>query len=149
MLELIRTGNEVTYNGTKLTIIAQASKGPNNEQVKIAGLPGANGRSYISLSKLKPGLNKLELDVKTRALNNSVQVAQKYRLTSDEQAQVDKLQNQIDDLKAQINDIVNVAKARYVEAPKDCDPSQLTEEERKAAIEQAEAYLNYLRITSK
>lgn len=99
MLVLERRGNEVYCNGCKLTINAQATKGPGKEVVKVEGLEGSNGQKWVSLIKLKEGIN--EIECQAREITHSV----KYQLTKEEQAQIDELQ-------AQIDAIIEVAKAR-------------------------------------
>ena len=133
MLVLERKGDEVFCNGQKLTIVAQASKGPNKEVVKVAGLEGANGQKWVSLSKLKEGLNEIECN------GREVSTSKAYVLTEEEKAQVNELQSQIDA-------IIEVAKARYVAKPKlNIDPSKLSEEERVAYIANLEKYIATLK----
>lgn len=128
MLKLVRTGDEVYFEGRKLVINAQASKGPNNEVVKIEGLPGSNGQKWLSLSKLKEGENEFECEAR------KFSKAQKYTLTAEEQEEVDRLQ-------ARIDEIIENAKSRYVPMPNlSVDPSKLSEEERLALIEQIKKY---------
>ena len=133
MLVLERKGDEVFCNGQKLTIVAQASKGPNKEVVKVAGLEGANGQKWVSLSKLKEGLNEIECN------GREVSTSKAYVLTEEEKAQVNELQSQIDA-------IIEVAKTRYVAKPKlNIDPSKLSEEERVAYIANLEKYIATLK----
>lgn len=133
MLVLERKGDEVFCNGQKLTIVAQASKGPNKEVVKVAGLEGANGQKWVSLSKLKEGLNEIECN------GREVSTSKAYVLTEEEKAQVAELQSQIDA-------IIEVAKARYVAKPKlNIDPGKLSEEERVAYIANLEKYIATLK----
>ena len=101
MLVLERKGSEVFCDGKKLTINAQASKGPNKEVVKIDGVAGSNGQKWVSLARLEEGLNSIETQAR------EVTTSKKYTLTEAEQAKVDKLQ-------AEIDSIVEVAKSRYV-----------------------------------
>jgi len=101
MLELERIGNEVYCKGTKLTIVAQASKGEGKEVVKIEGLEGSNGQKWLSLSMLKEGFNTFD-DLKAKNINNK-----KYELTQDEQ-------NRINELQKEIDSIIEIAKSRYV-----------------------------------
>ena len=91
MLKLIRTENGVFYNDRKLTIVAQATKGPGKEVVKIEGLPGSDGAKWISLNKLSMGENDI-VPVKR-------EVAGGYALTDDEKARIDELQGEIDAIK--------------------------------------------------
>ena len=99
MIILERKGDEVFCNGCKLTINPQATKGPNKEVVKIDGLEGSNGQKWISLAKLKEGIN--EIECQAREITHSI----KYQLTIEEQAKIDELQ-------AQIDAIIEAAKAR-------------------------------------
>lgn len=101
MLVLERKGNEVFCDGKKLTINAQASKGPNKEVVSIKGLEGSNGQKWVSLSRLVEGTNEIETQAR------EVTISKKYSLTEAEQKKVDKLQ-------AEIDSIIEVAKSRYV-----------------------------------
>lgn len=91
MLKLIRTEDGVFYNDRKLTIVAQATKGPGKEVVKIEGLPGSDGAKWISLNKLSMGENDI-VPVKR-------EVAGGYSLTDDEKARIDELQGEIDAIK--------------------------------------------------
>ena len=99
MLVLERKGNEVYCNGCKLTINPQATKGPNKEVVKVDGLEGSNGQKWISLARLKEGIN--EIECQAREVTRTI----KYQLTDEEQAKIDELQ-------AQIDAIIEAAKAR-------------------------------------
>lgn len=125
MLTLTRKGNDVFHNGIKLTRVDQATKGPGNEVIKIAGLEGSNGAKWISLSKLQEGKNEVEVKGKEVVSGGS------YTLTPAEKAEVDKLQARIDEIKA-------AAKARYV--PKKVDTSKMS-------VEELEAYIAQLRKT--
>ena len=100
MVVLERRGNEVFCDGRKLTINPQASKGPNNEVVKIAGLEGANGQQWVSLNKLKEGFNEIETSAHERNHRN-------YELTQDEKDEIAIYQSKIDA-------IIEAAKKRYV-----------------------------------
>lgn len=133
MLELERKGNEVFCQGQKLTIVAQATKGPGKEVVKVAGLEGSNGQKWVSLSRLQEGINVIEGSAR------EVSSTQKYTLTADEKAEVASLQ-------ARIDEIINNAKARYVKKPDlNIDPSKMTEAERLAKAQELEAYIATLR----
>ena len=121
MITLIREGRDVFYEGTKLTRVDQASKGPGNEVIKIDGLPGTNGAKWISLSKLKEGLNE-NIEVKGKEVTNSGS----YTLTQSEKDEIAKLQKRIDEIK-------EIGRKRYqLTKPKD-----LT----KMSIEELEEYL--------
>lgn len=133
MLVLERKGNEVYCQGQKLTIVAQATKGPNKEVVKIKGLEGSNGQSWVSLSRLNEGIN--EIECQGREVGSSA----KYTLTSEEKARIAELQNEIDS-------IIAAAKARYVAKPNlNVNPANLSEEERLALAAQLEAYIATLK----
>lgn len=133
MVVLERKGNEVFCNGQKLTIVAQATKGPNKEVVKIAGLEGANGQKWISLTRLVEGINEIEC-------NGREVTTQKYTLTQEEKEEIESLQ-------ARIDEIINHAKSRYVAKPNlNVDPSKLTQEQKLALAAQLEAYLASLKV---
>lgn len=133
MLVLERKGNEVFCQGQKLTIIAQATKGPGKEVVKVAGLEGSNGQKWVSLSKLAEGLNEIECN------GREVTTGQKYTLTTEEKARVA-------DLQAEIDSIIAEAKARYVAKPNlNVNPATMTEEDRLALASQLEAYIASLK----
>lgn len=100
MLVLERKGNEVFCEGRKLTIVTQASKGPNNEVVKVAGLEGSNGQQYVSLRKLHEGFNEIETQAHER-------VTKGYELTQEEKDEIAIYQSKIDAIIAE-------AKKRYV-----------------------------------
>lgn len=133
MLELERKGDEVYCNGRKLTIVAQATKGPGKEVVKIEGLEGSNGQKWISLSKLTEGLNEIECNAREVTTRN-------YTLTEDEKAQIAEYQ-------AKIDEIVENAKKRYVKPINlnKIDPSKLSDEERLATIEMLQKYVAELK----
>lgn len=129
MMKLERINDEVFFEGKKLTIVAQATKGPGKEVVKIEGLPGSNGQKWISLKRLEQGINEIQCEAR------EVTVGAKYKLTAEEQARVNELQNEIDE-------IINAAKARYVAKPDmNIDPSKMTAAERQAKIAELKAYL--------
>ena len=128
MLKLEKLNNEVFYNGVKLKINAQASKGPNNEVVYVADLPEANGQKWISLKKLHEGINELECQ------GREVTISKKYVLTPEEAQKVAELQ-------AQIDAIINAAKSRYVPKTNINDINKLTTEQKLALIAQLEAQL--------
>ena len=136
MLKLERIDDEVYYNGMKLKINKQKSKGPKNEVVYIKDCPEANGQTWISLSRLVDGEN--EIECKARELKTHKTPAPKYELTKDEESRIAELQ-------AEIDKIIDTAKARYVEKPNlDIDISTLSEEEKQAHIEQVQNYIKYL-----
>ena len=132
MLVLTRKGMDVFHDDTKLTMVAQATKGANKEVVKIDGIPGSNGQKWISLCTRNEGINNLN-GLKGR----EVTVTSKgYSLTSDEQTQVDALQ-------AQIDVIVNAAKARYTPKPNmNVNPAKMTKAEREAKYAEIKKYFN-------
>jgi hypothetical protein len=124
MLELTRKGRDVYHGTKKLTMVEQASKGPNNEVIKIEGLEGANGAKWISLSKLQEGLN--QLNTKGR----DVVATQTYTLNMVEKAEVDRLQ-------AEINKIKDAARARYAATPRFKPVGEMNAQE-------LEKYIEYL-----
>ena len=91
MIKLTKVGRDVFYEGTKLTRVDQATKGPGNEVIKIDGLEGSNGAKWISLSKLQEGEN--EIEVKGKIVTNSGS----YTLTQSEKDEMAKLQKRIDE----------------------------------------------------
>ena len=101
MMKLERINDEVFFEGKKLTIVAQATKGPGKEVVKIEGLPGSNGQKWISLKRLDQGINEIQCEAR------EVTVGAKYKLTAEEQAKVNEYQ-------AKIDAIIEGAKARYI-----------------------------------
>ena len=132
MMKLERINDEVFFEGKKLTIVAQATKGPGKEVVKIEGLPGSNGQKWISLKRLEQGINEIQCEAR------EVTVGAKYKLTAEEQARVNELQ-------AEIDEIINNAKARYVAKPDmNIDPSKMTVAERQAKIAELKAYLGII-----
>lgn len=123
-LVLLRKGDEVFFENRKLTVIAQATKGPGKEVVKIDGLPGSNGKKFVSLSKLAQGPNELECEAK--AVTSTGSSKRNYVLTADEQAQINELQ-------AKIDAIIEAARARFVPEPDaNFDVDKLTEAEKQA-----------------
>lgn len=132
MITLVRSGNEVTCNSQKLTIVEQATKGPGNEVVKIEGLEGANGQKWVSLRKLQEGENQVNTKGK------EVVATQSYTLNMAEKAEIDKLQARINEIKAK-------ARERYVAKPTFVDPTGLSKEAREAKALEIEKYLKALR----
>ena len=133
MLVLERKGNEVFCQGQKLTIVAQATKGPGKEVVRVAGLEGANGQKWVSLSKLAEGINEIECN------GREIATSQKYTLNEEEKARVAELQ-------AEIDSIIANAKARYVAKPNmNRDITKMSEAERLALASQLEAYIASLK----
>ena len=131
MITLERINDEVFFEGKKLTIVAQATKGPGKEVVKIEGLPGSCGQKWISLKKLVQGNNEIHCEAR------EVTVGQKYKLTAEEQTKVNKLQ-------AEIDKIIDGAKARYIpnlDKIEKMDFSTLTAEERARLIAHLQAML--------
>jgi hypothetical protein len=100
-MKLERINDEVFFEGKKLTIVAQATKGPGKEVVKIEGLPGSNGQKWISLKRLEQGINEIQCEAR------EVTVGAKYKLTAEEQTMVNEYQ-------AKIDEIIEGAKARYI-----------------------------------
>ena len=131
MLVLERKENEVYYNNIKLKINPQASKGPNNEVVYIKDCPEANGQTWISLTRLKQGINEIECKAKT--------VSSKYELTEEEKSRIAELEQEIAQIKEN-------ARKRYVEKPNlKLDPSKLTQEEKLAEIAKLQKYIESLK----
>ena len=89
MLKLVRTEEGVFYEGRKLTIVPQTSKGVGKEVVKILGLPGSDGAEYISLSRIPMGENEVQPQKRSSCL-----------LTDEEKKRIDELQGEIDAIKA-------------------------------------------------
>lgn len=136
-LILTRTGKDVYFEGRKLTRVDQSTKGPNNEVIKIDGLPNSNGKKWISLGLLAEGDNSLTCTARdvTRHPQTATQ-KRNYTLTDGETAQVKALQ-------AQIDAIIDAAKARFVPKPDlSLDPSKMTLEERQKAVEQIMKFYN-------
>jgi hypothetical protein len=124
MLVLERKGNEVFCNGVKLKINPQASKGANKEVVSIKGLDGANGQNWVSLSKLKEGIN--EIETRERVIKNGA----KYYLTEEERARIEEIDKEKEA-------IIEGAKQRY-ESCKNLDkvdPSKMSQSEIDKMIE--------------
>lgn len=133
MLVLERKGNEVFCNGCKLVINAQASKGEGKEVVKVEGLEGSNGQKWVSLARLKEGINNIETQ------GREIGSYQKYTLTQEEKEEIKKHQEAIDK-------IIEIAKSRFVAKPNfKLDPSKMTKEEREAEVAKFEAYLRMLK----
>ena len=127
MLELERRNDEVFYNGTKLKINAQASKGPGNEVVYIKDCPEANGQTWLSLSRLEEGMNMIECKPRVATVAGA--------LTPEERERIAELQAEIDAIKA-------AAKARQSTKPNfKIDISKLSAEEKQAEIDKIKAYL--------
>ena len=122
MLKLNRIGSEVYCGDKKLTIISQTTKGANKEVVKIEGLEGANGQKYISLIRLKEGLNEIECQGRDVTIGY---------YTADEQKRLSELYAEIAEIKA-------AAKKRQVVKPKTQNDIN------KMSRNELEAYMGYL-----
>ena len=110
MLSLKRIGDEVYCDDKKLTIVKQSSKGEGKEVVKIEGLLGNNGgKKYLSLNKLSEGENIID---DNQLLGR--ELSPKYELTEDEQKQVDEYTHQIEEIQSKIDNIIEIAKERFV-----------------------------------
>lgn len=140
MIELERIGNEVYCKGVKLTLVKQATKGPNQEYVIIEGLEGNIGpnlgKKHYQLKNLVEGINIIEdKDLKPRQVTQGSY--SKYTLTPEEQEEVNKLQAQIDAIKEQ-------AKLRYV--PKKTKVQDMSIEELEKYLEQKKAEQEALKL---
>lgn len=130
MLRLERRADEVYYNGRKLIIVKQAQKGPNHEVIKVEGLPEACGQKWLSLTKLKEGINEIDCQGKSPVVAN-----EKYQLTQVEAEEVRAC-------RARIEEIITEAKKRYVPIPDlKVNPAELTEAEKQAKIEELKKFL--------
>ena len=133
MLKLERIEDKVQYNGVELKINKQASKGPNNEVVYIKDCLESNGQTWISLNRLKDGINEIECKGRVVTSHN------KYELTNEEKLRIEELQREIDEIKEN-------AKKRYVERPNfKVDVSKLSEEEKLEHIRSVERYIEFLK----
>ena len=138
MIELERIGNEVYCKGVKLKINPQTSKGSGNEVINIEGLEGNLGKKWLSLKKLNKGKNIIEdKDLKPREVKPGSYSKNKYTLTIEEQAEVDKLQ-------AQIDAIIAKAKERYV--PKKTKVQDMSIEELEVYLAQKKAEQEALKL---
>lgn len=139
MLTIVRKGSEVFYNGKKLTIVEQKTKGEGKEVVKIEGLEGSNGQKWVSLSRLKEGENVL--DCKAREFTITKR-SKEYELTKEEEAEIQKYQGKI-------NEIIERAKKRYVKVPNlNVDIGSMTPEEKAAKLEEVSKWLDMVRANS-
>jgi hypothetical protein len=135
---IFRKGSKVYFGkdekGQELTINAQATKGAGKEVVDIEGLAGSNGQKWLSLTKIKEGLNEFN-SLKGREVT-STGATRAYTLTEAEKAEVKKHQDAIDK-------IIEAAKARYVPVPviKGIDPSAMTELQKLEKIIELKKYL--------
>ena len=129
MLKLERIEDKVYYNGIELKINKQASKGPNNEVVYIKDCLESNGQTWISLNRLKDGINEIECKGRVVTSHN------KYELTNEEKSRIAELQSEIDA-------IIEKAKARYVAKPNlNVNVAKMTAEEKAAYIVTIQNYL--------
>ena len=129
-LILNRIDDNVYFNDKKLTIVKQESKGSNKEVVKIEGLPNSNSQKWISLTKLQQGINEITCQ------GREVVSTSRYKLSKEEAKEVNELQSRIDT-------IISKAKSRYVAKPNlDVNPSEMTEEERIAKLEEIKKFYN-------
>lgn len=132
-------GRDLYHDGKLLKRVDQATKGPGNEVFKIEGLPNTNGKKWISLSILAQGINEITCTASSATrLPQAKTTKKEYEFTEEEAIEVGMLQGKI-------NDIINVAKARYVSPPDFTkNPSTMTEQERQAQIEHIKNYMKYM-----
>lgn len=141
MLTIVRKGSEVFYNGKKLTIVEQKTKGEGKEVVKIEGLEGSNGQKWVSLSRLKEGENVLECKAREFTITKRSK-DKEYELTKEEEAEIQKYQGKI-------NEIIERAKKRYVKVPNlNVDIGSMTPEEKAAKLEEVSKWLEMVRANS-
>lgn len=138
MITLERKGNEVFYKGKKLTIVPQATKGPNKEVVKIEGLEGSNGQKWISLAKLKEGSNDIECVAREVTSTN----VGGYAYTEEEAKRVKELEAELAEIKAR-------AKERYVAKPKLLSEADIAKMDDKAKDEYAQKLMAYIQSVKK
>lgn len=129
-LVLERNGSEVFYNGKKLTVVEQATKGPGKEVVKVSDCPEANGQKWVSLSRLKEGIN--EIECKAREVSTAIM---RYSLTPEELLEVQGYEARIAEIKEKAR------KRKEAEPNLKIDPTKLTEEERLAEMEKFKKFL--------
>lgn len=101
-IEVYREDYKVLVNGIECRVNKQASKGPNHEVVDISKVVGDNYQKWLSMS-LIPNNTTTQIELKDRKIVDT----QKYVLTQEEKEEVEELQNRI-------NEIIEVAKSRYV-----------------------------------
>lgn len=101
-IEVIRKDYEILVNGVVCKVNKQSSKGPNHEVVDISKVVGDNYQKWLSLS-LIPNNTTTQIELKDRKIVDT----QKYVLTEEEKEEVETLQSRI-------NEIIEVAKSRYV-----------------------------------
>lgn len=133
-IEIIKNGYEIMVENVRCKVITQASKGEHKEVVNIEPAVGDKWQKYISLSKLIDGTQTYEINERRETSTKL------YKLTIDEQ-------NEIDALQAKIDAIIENAKKRYVK-PIDMnkvDITKLTKEQKAILIAQLEAQRDALR----
>ena len=116
-----------------LYVLKQGTKGPGNETVKIANLPGSNGRQWLSLNRLRDGeITEIELEEARpkRILGSSL------NLTEDEKAEIERLENRIKEIKE------NARKRQPVKPDLNINVDELSNEE---LIEYAKMLNQYLK----
>lgn len=134
MLKLVRKNDDVFYNDTKLKINVQKSKGPGNEVVYIFGLPESNGAQWISLSKLKQGINEIYPKAKIYTKDGVSKPGKDYVLTTEEELEIATMKKRYDE-------IIEAAKARYVPKPDlDVNVKELSLEEKLEKLEQVKKF---------
>lgn len=144
-ITLVRKGSEVYHNDIKLTINAQASKGPGNEVVKVEGIQEANGAKWVSLSRLKEGPNELTLQGKARTSKAPVAPKVEYVLNKDEAKIVDDIDLQMAKLMAKKQEIIDKASERFVPKPNfDIDISELDDEAKQDLYDQVDAWMKFV-----
>ena len=119
---LNKVGDEVFFEDKKVAINPQSSKGPGKEVICLNKLVEENVQQYISLSKCVDGLN--EFTLKERKVVDS----KKFELTKEEKEEVDRLQSRIDE-------IVKIAKSRFVPSKKAVTIEKMTKEQLEKYIE--------------
>ena len=131
IVSIERDGLTIKVNGVECPVNKQEAKGPNKEVVNIKKVVGPQYQEWISLSRLKEGLQEIELKP-----HKEVVLSAKYTLTKEEQEEIDSLQ-------AKIDKIIEDAKKRYVPTSINlkCDPTKMTLEQRRAKIEEIKKFM--------
>lgn len=128
IVKLIRNNGEIYYNGVKLHINKQATKGIGHEYVDLDQVKDSNLAEYqhhIRLAVLVEGENEIELKPRK---NISIE---KYSLTEEEKAKIAEYQSKIDA-------IIEAAKARQPKKAKRVEDMSIAELEAYIAAKKLE-----------
>lgn len=124
-----RNANSIKCDGVNVPIIAQKTKGENQEYVNIEKLGYSEYQKHIKLSNIAEGESEYELKDKRNVQMNHLS------LTEEEKGKIDKLQAQIDAIKQSAKERYNTQKLISDSLNNKIDIASLTNEQKQKMID--------------